>query len=455
MKYFLLGIFLVTSCDGFLDADLDKSLITADKIFSNDVTATAAVVGMYNSIGNNSPLSAMPDGMAALAGLSSLELSNYPQEVNPRAFELHQISPSNTSLLSLWNFTYNLIYQSNAIVEGIHNSKTLSHSAANQLEGESRFVRAFAYFYLVNLFGGVPIVIETNYHSNALLSRRSLDEVYAQIENDLIKAQSLMSMEYIDSRRMRPNQATATALLARMYLYRDDYTKAETEATAVINNSLYALKRASEINEVFLIGSGETIWQIPPIDPGQPTEEARFFIVKSTPPLSNIMTDALRNHFEPGDTRFLNWIGSISGNGRTFYFPYKYKQKSKNTDDAINECSIVFRLAEMLLIRAEARAKQGKLVGANSASSDLNIIRARAGLPEIVTQDKETLLLAIDNERWSELFTEYGHRWLDLKRTRKSIEILGNGITQEDLLWPIPAAEFTKNPNLGQQNPGY
>ena len=89
------------------------------------------------------------------------------------------------------------------------------------------------------------------------------------------------------------------------------------------------------------------------------------------------------------------------------------------------------------------------------AQADLNEIRARAGLQDTHAADQASLLLAIENERYSEFFTEYGHRWLDLKRTGRALAVLGNGITANDLLYPIPFSEFQRNPNLGLQNDGY
>jgi hypothetical protein len=105
-----------------------------------------------------------------------------------------------------------------------------------------------------------------------------------------------------------------------------------------------------------------------------------------------------------------------------------------------------------LLIRAEALAHLNDISG---AQADLNAVRIRAGLPGTNADDQQSLLLAIQSERWSELFTEYGHRWLDLKRTGKAIELVGNGITTNDLLYPLPADEFIKNPYIGEQNIGY
>ena len=120
-----------------------------------------------------------------------------------------------------------------------------------------------------------------------------------------------------------------------------------------------------------------------------------------------------------------------------------------------NEYSILLRLAEQYLIRAEARLYLGDLDG---AKTDLNLIRNRAALPPITTNIEDELKLAIENERRHELFTEQGHRWFDLKRTARANEILGPikpNWHNTDILLPIPETELNLNPNLQPQNPGY
>jgi len=455
-KYLLCRGFIITfllvpisGCDDFLDVSLSKSLITSENIFSNDITATAAVTAMYNSLANSSPMSGTPTGMSSLMGLSSAELLNYPHTPDLLAFEQYNLISKNSYLENVWNFAYNLIYQANVIIERLQDAQTLSPTTVQQLEGEARFMRAFTYFYLVNLFGDVPLVIESDYRKNQMLPRVPTRDVYALIESDLLKAQSLLGSQYVTGDRVRPNKATATALLSRVYLYQQKYQQAEVQASAVLADNAYVLH--DNLDEVFLVKSREIIWQIMPVDPNYNTMEGQYFILTSTPSY-NILSADFVGHFEPDDIRPSHWIKSYSNSYGTFLYPYKYKRKSKLPADSFSEYSVVFRLAEIYLIRAEARANLDNLSG---AQADLNEIRARAGLGDTHAADQPGLLLAIENERYSELFTEYGHRWLDLKRTGRALSVLGNGITENDLLYPIPFAEFQKNPNLGLQNNGY
>ena len=121
------------------------------------------------------------------------------------------------------------------------------------------------------------------------------------------------------------------------------------------------------------------------------------------------------------------------------------------------DLSTVLRLAEQYLIRAEARAKQGKITGVNSAESDINVIRNRAGLGNTTANTQADILLAVEQERKSEFFTEWGHRWFDLKRTGRTTAILSpykpNWQASKEL-FPIPESQLINDPNI-TQNPGY
>jgi len=118
----------------------------------------------------------------------------------------------------------------------------------------------------------------------------------------------------------------------------------------------------------------------------------------------------------------------------------------------------VLRLAEVYLIRAEARAQQDRYSGENSAESDVNVIRQRAEVPLIQGTSKNQMLLAVENERRMELCFE-GNRWYDLVRTGRDQEVMNNftnNWTEKDRLWPIPLNDITNNPTLkNSQNPGY
>jgi hypothetical protein len=114
---------------------------------------------------------------------------------------------------------------------------------------------------------------------------------------------------------------------------------------------------------------------------------------------------------------------------------------------------MVFRLAEQYLIRAEARAKENNISG---SQADLNIIRARAGLPNTTATDVNSLISAIIHERQTELFTEWGNRWFDLRRYNLTdlLKTEKPGWIPADTLYPIPLSQLKLNVYL-RQNKGY
>jgi hypothetical protein len=141
--------------------------------------------------------------------------------------------------------------------------------------------------------------------------------------------------------------------------------------------------------------------------------------------------------------------------GTAFYYPFKYKVAFGTP---VMEYLTVLRLGEQYLIRAEARAMQGNL---QEAQNDLNIIRARAGLPPLTFSSQPALLAAIRHERQVELFTEWGHRWLDIKRTGTVNDIMTTAATVKGATWspnwqffPVPYNDMLRDKNL-TQNMGY
>lgn len=346
----------------------------------------------------------------------------------------------------------------NSLLEGMELSENISEEIRIRLEGEAKFVRAFTYFYLVNLYGEVPLITTTDYRINALAERNSVDNIYQLITKDLQTAASVLGDDYLIGERTQVNRNTAIALLGRVNLYLKNWDQAESLSSQIIDN-IEKFEILENLDEVFLANSREAIWQLSPLGGGTyftNTNEGSTFII---PPffsfLSHIkLTDNFVNSFPSEDNRLTHWINFHSG--LSVYYPFKYK--IKNSSDAISEYSMVLRLAEQYLIRAESRAMLDNIQG---AIADLDIIRDRAGLelladtnPEI---GKEDLLNTILEERKKELFAEWGHRWLDLKRTGKAGDILEtqNPLWQDtDVLYPIPESERLKNPNL-TQNDGY
>jgi hypothetical protein len=442
-------------CEEFVQVDLPNSQISSDAVFTNDNTALAAANGMYQSmLGTQSLIGGSFNSMAYVGGLSSDELVDYTGRAPYNEFYHNQLSSANSAIRDIWSSAYSTLYRANAVVEGSTTATSLSESLRNQLIGEGLFVRALCHFYLVNLFGDIPLVVTTDYRQNSAQGRTPVVDVYNQIVNDLTEAKNFLTEDYYTSQRTRPNKFAAAALLARVYLYMKDYQNSENEATYVINaSSKYSL--LTDLSIVFLSNSGEAIWQLGQVYPdGFPTADGQIFPIFEDYYPTALSSD-LVNSFEPNDLRESNWVSSVSTDVGTLYRAYKYKKRFYFTDSAYPEQLVVIRLAELYLIRSEDRVMMENTL---DSQQDLNAIRNRAGLPNTTAAEKSTILQAILDERRHELFCEFGHRWLDLKRTSEANSVLStpkSDWTTDDQLYPIPATEITINSRLNPQNPGY
>lgn len=452
-KIMLIAIAFITyQCDSFVDVDLPDSQLSSPTVFADLATANAAMTSVYASIRDNGLLTGTPFGLSNNLGTYTDELDFYGDASFPAFyFYNNTLLPSNPQIESYWNTSYNQIYGANAIIEGVTDSSSLLEVDSNRLKGEALLVRALLHFYLMNLYGDIPYITSTDYTINGNAPRASEEDLYNSLILDLDVAQNLLPDAYYGSSRSHPNKSTVLALKARIYLYREMWTTAEMVSSQVIDNPMYADQ--SNLELIFLNDCTETIWQLPPAIEGMNTYEAETFHILSAPPLNSALTQNLISAFTDTDLRKDFWIGEISDGTNSWYYPNKYKQYG--FESLSSEYSVIFRLAEQYLIRAEARAMQGNLDG---AKEDLNKTRVRAGIGETTATNQTDLIDAIFKERRMELFTEFGHRFFDLKRSNQLDTVLQSikpNWNSTDRLFPIPQSELSANPNLLPQNPGY
>lgn len=449
----MICLFLISSCEDFLEIDEPFGQVPHQEVYEDEATATAAVTTMYAKLRDEVLVTGTSFGMGILMGLYTDELDFYGMPWDSsQTFYYHQIVASDTGVESIWDKSYNLIYMSNAVLEGLESSSNLSTPVKNQLKGESLFIRSLAHFYLVNLFGEIPYITATDFEVNKEVSRMPTDIVYENILADLDEAKTLLGDTYVSEERTRANKWVVSALLSRVYLYMERWEDAEIESSLLINNtSLFSLE--ADITNEFLKESTSAILQLKPKNLGSNSQEGSTFIFVTPPPPFVALTNTFVDSMEDNDLRRIHWVGEATDGTQTWYFPFKYKQYS-NTGISM-EYSIVFRLAEQYLIRAEARARQDNISG---AQEDINSIRQRAGLENTTATSTENLLKAILSERRFELFTEHGHRWFDLRRFGVAGEVLTPikpGWSSTHILLPIPEADLLTNPNLNPQNQGY
>jgi hypothetical protein len=260
------------------------------------------------------------------------------------------------------------------------------------------------------------------------------------VEADLKQAQSLLSEDA--STRNRARKSTATALLARLALYRENWADAENYASQVIANSKYSLVKPfntfftspflsseSVFELTFSVNDKNSYWNL-----WYPSSSGGQYTLKP----SDAIVTKLNNPAEGGTRSTL-----IAGSGNNVY-GVLYNTVSSSTDPLY-----VIRIAELYLIRAEARARQGKL---EDALNDLNAIRSRAGATPVTATTQAAVLNAIEEENSIEFAFE-AHRWFDLVRTKRAGEVLG--VSNKDYwLFPIPLSDVQSDPDV-TQNPGY
>jgi starch-binding outer membrane protein, SusD/RagB family len=478
---YVAGVTIFMSCKKLVEVDPPFNRPTEKSVYLEDATAISVLTGIYSSLsaaglGNNGLLSiSKKTGLSSDEFLQISDASSNDVAYFTNALSAHPVGGTPSAGHEIWNICYNYIFTCNAAIEGLSSSSSLTPNVKDQLIGEAHFMRAFFYFYLVNLYGDVPLAVTSDYEVNRRLARTAKSKVYESIVSDLKEAKNLLSKSFLngqmkeysgDIERVRPSYWAATAMLARTYLYMEDWSNAEAEASILIDNPLFTLV---DLADVFNKYSVEAIWQLQPAAINGTdfwnTEDARMYVLTADPVGPNYshpvyLSNNLISAFDSSDERKNEWLGTYVEAGNAYLFPYKYKAATPSSD--ITEYHVVLRLAEQYLIRAEARAHLGSTSG---AVSDLNKILNRAKLTGYGGQTTlASLLSAILHERQVELFTEWGHRWLDLKRTGNIDAIMNNvtpqktnglGSWQSYKQWyPLPIEDIQRDLNL-TQNSGY
>lgn len=375
-----------------------------------------------------------------------------------------------------WDNAYAVLYEINTLLEGIPGATAPGFTAADKKVyiAALKTMRAAYYFQLVRSYGEVPLILGTDVKMNAVKGRDAVATVYAAIEKDLQDAvadlPAALGAKYYISNKYIPQ-----AILAEVYLTQKKWAQAEAAASDIINGNAYQLD--ASVNDVFLQASTESIMAAPPVYSDFNTDISfkvgttsfnlffpEGFQQRNLETRGFALSPNLLNSFEPGDQRLANWVILLnSGNyanpgNRMFCYKYKYNNVfyTGTIPPGQEEEDKIIRLAEIYLLRAEARAQQG--TNLNGAKTDLNMVRNRAGLGNTTAATQTAIVDAVLNERRHELFFE-GYRWFDLVRTGKANATL-SAISYKTnwkpymVLFPLSPAILTANPKL-VQTPGY
>jgi hypothetical protein len=343
----------------------------------------------------------------------------------------------------------------------------MNDQGKQRLIHEAKFVRAFVYYLLINLFGEVPLVVSSDYTVNQTLGKTSVPLLYSFLVADLLSAAEYLPLQYATypltgSSPIRATKFAAMMLLSRIYLLQENWSMADHYCSQVLLSNKFMLE---PVTKTFALNSREAIWTLQPVSGTYNTAEGYYFNTGlSAQRPAYLLSNELAGSFDTTDARFKAWLRPLVLNGKTFYTSNKYKVYKS---EQLLEVNTVFRLAEAYLIRAEARLHTNRVA---EAITDLNIIRSRANLfPLSNDLSSQQLLFAVEQERKLEYFMEWGMRFFDLKRwasqhtnsrlplTRADdvLSALVKGVWQSyKLLLPIPDGEIRKLPNV-TQNTGY
>lgn len=449
----ILYIFILSSitfsCDVF-DVEPEAS-ISDESAITNVSGLSAALNGLYHRIQD------AHDGEIQIVSGAASDLGQSVGTWDPyREIDTYLVSIENVEITGVWQDVYEIVNQANNIIEATPKITAASEAVRNSTLGQAYFARGLAFFDAAIMWGGIPNVYGTlgvplplePSRSAVLYARSSQQETWNQIEADLTQALSLLPETGAPA---NVTKAAARALLARMYLYVQNYEQAANFATQVIDDANFEMQ-PNATDPFRTKNTNESIFELQFSSLDQ-SQIFNWYVPAALGGRGDIAAHTeFYNSISDDDARKEMFIFSA---GEGLFFPTKYALSSN--DDNLH----IIRLAEMYLIRAEANFLSGKATP-RPPVEDLNVTRVRAGLPALSTINSIDDIL---EERKVELMYE-GHRWFDLLRTGKALEILaavprsnspGAPATLTDAgrqVFPIPNTERNANPDM-QQNPAY
>lgn len=480
--FFLLLALSAASCKNFLE-EVPTAQITSVNFYQTDKDVTEAVNSVYGVLTAN-----WQERMHMLTELRADQIKVGPQASNAARlipYDLFTFDNLNADLLNTWSNFYTAINNANTVLERVPAAPLAADATKKRVLAEARFLRAFAYYNLVRLWGSVPLLLTSTLNADNLqVAKSSVDDIYAAILTDLQYAAGEtadnpgLPLIYTGANAGRVTLGAANALLAEVHLTRRNWAKAAEYAQKVVNSNRYALW--PNYNDAFLYANkyaansapnGEAIFEF------QYQQDAAVpsFIVRWTGPRdvlfqglvtgrggfgSYVATPRAFAQYSAQDARravifpetYLNQNGVATrlNTDPNNVYTMKYKLDGQNAPfgNAGNNWPIL-RFADVLLILAEAANEAGG-PGADAYQA-LNRVRNRAKLPALTAGLSQAAFRdSLYAERGRELFLE-GDRFFDLVRTNRLVSELANvGVTVTDdrRFLPIPQSELDLNPNL-------
>jgi len=450
----LLILTLLASCQTVLepkpvDLLIDELVLNAP----NDVEPVR--IGMYNALRSSAAPTIIAGDFTADYIQFNGTFTDY-QELGTK-----RITAANGAVSALWGSLYRTIYVTNFVLQNLPKVSGVTEATRKSVTAEAKFLRAWAYFIATYTYGDVPLITGTDQIANRNVGRTARATILTAVLADYQAA--LADLPAVTSASTNAitngtyaNQTTCRAALARFYLYQKNWAQAEQLAGQVIASGIYTLQPnyIDVVTKDFISESILEVGYALSDDPGTSNFGLNNLLVgrREVIPSNQLVVQLTSIQAGTRQQTMSFSTSNLRGNDNGWTVR-KYGTASEDNNNIV-----LMRLAEMYLIRAEARAQQGKLTGTNGAIADLNVLRTRAKAPAIAATNQADVLLAVEQERVYELAFE-GHRWYDLVRTGRAQAVMSAfspNWKEAYLLWPIPQSEIQQNPALvGKQNPGY
>ncbi len=466
----LIYVFLVlaglSSCDDFLTEDL-KGDYNSTNILSNEEQAQLAVNAIYNAAAYSINLWKFGD----IASDDAVKGGNDGDQAEIGYIDDFTAQSDNGVIAEFWQNTYETISRANNVIDGIKNTP-MDATKKEQMIAEAKFLRAYSYFQLVNIFGEVPLKLyPQNSDKNIYVGLSSVEGIYTQIEKDLTDA-VVLPVSYAVTETGRATRGAAYGLLAKAQLYQKKYGEALTSIQNLESLNLYDLDSYENLFKLGNENSIETIFaicflsnQVPTCSNAlnqwlAPSIESGYFFDNPTQSWVDIFTekqtdgsDDLRLDVSIGrdGKAWLNDNTFSSSWSSTGYLVKKHNQPLSEVDAGRKGdgglAYIYLRYADILLMKAEC---QNELHHPDLAEAPLNRVRNRAGLADISGKTESEMRSLIRTERRKELGFEF-HRFFDLMRWGKEVatEALGSGFTWTEPRYYFPLPQTELDSNLG------
>ena len=476
----LASLMLVSCGESFLEKTNPASL-TYDKFYNTEADFQAALNGCYYRLKDH-----------AIHMMHFNETTTDNTFINPYdatsgyyPYDLMVIPSSSGGIRDYWQICYQTISAANMVITRIKGSQ-VSETAQKVFVSEAKFIRAWTYFNMVRIYGGVPLYYEEPSNLSMVydVGRATVEEIYNFIISDLIDAQNIDNERNAQQRasaKGKVSSAAVKALLGKVYLFKGDYANATSVLTDVINNSGYRLlDNLDDIynpdtpfnDEVILAINYERVsGQNSPLT-GQTLPKFSRGILPNVTSSDNgsgtfMIEDKTFRTFTSDDKRraLIDSADIMLGADLyNFYYTKKYCDLGTTSTGYSASDFILLRFADVLLMCADAANQSGNTTGAYQY---VNAVRRRAGLGDLPAGlTKEQMNDALAVERQKEFICE-GDRWFDLSfrgfdYLKKTLNEFAPGSNQPTVeikdhmvLFPIPADQIDLKPGVLVQNTGY